>query len=727
MKLYRRFLATYLCVCLIPLVFSLAQVVGMRQEIQRSIAKDQEVTLRTAQGDLESSLVEAANTLDLLSENELLESLSLEETVSSTALYDMCSLIPVLTVASQQRASYVSCFAYFPSSGYLVSNKSTYHPDLAGISTWDLNIQYQDLLAKLEESGVNASVRTIYSQDGQNGYLLISKNCYDSRYRTLHASLGILIQLDREESFLDTDSTKMFVLEADGTLFCGDPGGAQVASLAAGKDSAQGRVRLSGQTWLYSVYPGESLSNLRYGLLVLENAYYRSLEPLLIQLAALILVIAAGVILAVFLSRRTWSPFRQILPIVRRSAAGRDSEYHSLAEFSQALTDFAKEKELLLKQVLASEQREDALAIWQYLLGFTQDSSCLSRYLEESQPYRLLSFSPSPAERTACEASQGGPRGRAPLCKVVEQVFLDRQDGVCLTIGNSVVVALVQNTVELEEIRQKAAQAQEEAGLPLVCYVSEVCLQLSNAPEAWSWIQRAADRDSFWQESRRPGVWLARDLLEYPSYFGDFPLHRKQLFAALASGKPERVRKLLDTILQEDLLDPRLPVELIRNRCVSIIEALLPYLEEKDHPLEARAMTAPTAQEMGEQLLTLFQHAKLQPEREDPAEKRDNQLVAQVQSYIRENYQDPFLNVSLIADRLGRNLSTLSHQYKDLTGHGLLEDLHAVRLEAAKRLLTEGKTVRETAELVGYGDSRALIRAFKRYEGSTPGQFVEKK
>ena len=101
--------------------------------------------------------------------------------------------------------------------------------------------------------------------------------------------------------------------------------------------------------------------------------------------------------------------------------------------------------------------------------------------------------------------------------------------------------------------------------------------------------------------------------------------------------------------------------------------------------------------------------------------------MAQVQAYIRENYQDPALNVSLIADRLNRNLSTLSHQYKDLTGHGLLEDLHAVRLEAAKKLLKEGKTVRETAELTGYGDSRALIRAFKRYEGSTPGQYIDKK
>ena len=48
-------------------------------------------------------------------------------------------------------------------------------------------------------------------------------------------------------------------------------------------------------------------------------------------------------------------------------------------------------------------------------------------------------------------------------------------------------------------------------------------------------------------------------------------------------------------------------------------------------------------------------------------------------------------------------------------------------LEAAKKLLKEGKTVRETAELTGYGDSRALIRAFKRYEGSTPGQYIDKK
>ena len=100
--------------------------------------------------------------------------------------------------------------------------------------------------------------------------------------------------------------------------------------------------------------------------------------------------------------------------------------------------------------------------------------------------------------------------------------------------------------------------------------------------------------------------------------------------------------------------------------------------------------------------------------------------MAQVRACIQENYQDPLLNVSLIANKLGRNLSTLSHQYKDLTGRGLLEDLHSVRLEAAKRLLKEGKTVRETAELSGYGDSRALIRAFKRYEEAPQDSLLTK-
>lgn len=706
MKLYRRFLATYLCVCLIPLVFSIAQLVNMRLEIQRSIEKDQEVTLQTATSDLESCLVEAANTLDVLEENDLVDSLAPQATVSPRSLYEMCSFIPALEAAAQQRDSYVSCFAYFPTSGYLVSNKSTYHPQLAGTSTWDLDIDYEDLLAALENGGVNAQVQPLYSQEG-GGYLLVSKACYDNRYRTVHASLGILIRLDREPSFLQEDTARMFALTGEGTLFCGAQEGQAVAERMAATGKSQGKLTLQGQRWLYTVYPSETLSSLRYGLLVQEGAYFRSLAPLLWQLAALVLVILAGVALAVALSRRTWSPFKKVLPLV--SAGENAGEYRSLAEFSRALTDFAQEKQRLMEQVVASEGRADVQALWQYLLGFSKDPACLSRYIEENQPYRVLAFSGAQGEK---------PLPGRRLAQALEGVFLD---GLCLPLGDMAVV-LCQEPGELDSLEEKLEQAQQAAGAPLACFASDVCLALSDAPEAWNWLQRAASWERFWQEPARPGLHSVRELRAYPGYFGEFPQHRKQLFAALAAGRRDKAHKLLETILQEDLLDSRLPVELIRNRCLNVLEALVPYLPEEDQAQAAQVMAAPTAREMTGRLRTLFARAQL-PGQDAP---QDNGLVAQVQAVIRENYQDPFLNVSLIADRLGRNLSTLSHQYKDLTGHGLLEDLHAVRLQAAKSLLKEGKTVRETAQLVGYGDSRALIRAFKRYEGSTPGQFAEK-
>ena len=81
-------------------------------------------------------------------------------------------------------------------------------------------------------------------------------------------------------------------------------------------------------------------------------------------------------------------------------------------------------------------------------------------------------------------------------------------------------VLLVQNLVELEDIRNKVEQVQRESGQTLVCYVSDVCLRLSEAPEAWNWINRAYDQDTFWQHPRDAGVWVARKLLEYPGLRG---------------------------------------------------------------------------------------------------------------------------------------------------------------------------------------------------------------
>ena len=114
MKLYRRFLASYLCVCLLPLAFSLVMVANVRQGIEESVRKEQDTTLNTAQTDLESCLVEASNSLEVLSENEQLKNWGLAHFPESRDVYNMGSILQMMETVVRQRPSYIRCFAYLP-------------------------------------------------------------------------------------------------------------------------------------------------------------------------------------------------------------------------------------------------------------------------------------------------------------------------------------------------------------------------------------------------------------------------------------------------------------------------------------------------------------------------------------------------------------------------------------------------------------------------------------
>ncbi len=99
--------------------------------------------------------------------------------------------------------------------------------------------------------------------------------------------------------------------------------------------------------------------------------------------------------------------------------------------------------------------------------------------------------------------------------------------------------------------------------------------------------------------------------------------------------------------------------------------------------------------------------------------------LSEIHTYIAEHYSNQELNVSFLADKFHLTISHLSRTYKKLTGTALLDAIHLQRLAAAKSLLLDGSTVSAAAVQVGYLDARALTRAFKRYEGITPGQYAK--
>ena len=114
----------------------------------------------------------------------------------------------------------------------------------------------------------------------------------------------------------------------------------------------------------------------------------------------------------------------------------------------------------------------------------------------------------------------------------------------------------------------------------------------------------------------------------------------------------------------------------------------------------------------------------------DESSNRNNnghdKLIKSIVDIIKTNYTDANLNIVMIADKLDMNPKYISAVFKEITGKSILDVINRTRIEKAKSLLKEQEmSIAGTAVEAGYYDSKALIRAFRKYEGITPGQYRE--
>lgn len=79
----------------------------------------------------------------------------------------------------------------------------------------------------------------------------------------------------------------------------------------------------------------------------------------------------------------------------------------------------------------------------------------------------------------------------------------------------------------------------------------------------------------------------------------------------------------------------------------------------------------------------------------------------------------------LISYALILSTSYVSRSFKRLTGYGFLDYVHLKRISKAKEYLAQDYLVKDIAEQLGYTNSLALIRAFRRYEGMAPSEYRE--
>ena len=112
---------------------------------------------------------------------------------------------------------------------------------------------------------------------------------------------------------------------------------------------------------------------------------------------------------------------------------------------------------------------------------------------------------------------------------------------------------------------------------------------------------------------------------------------------------------------------------------------------------------------------------KIENNRSDKSES----LIEKAENYINKNYMK---DISL--DDISRycNISSyyFSKLFKQETGENYVEYLSRVRIENAKKMLTESEaSIKEISYSVGFSDPNYFSRAFKKYEGVSPTEYKD--
>ncbi|MDF2927231.1 MAG: transcriptional regulator, AraC family [Paenibacillaceae bacterium] len=101
--------------------------------------------------------------------------------------------------------------------------------------------------------------------------------------------------------------------------------------------------------------------------------------------------------------------------------------------------------------------------------------------------------------------------------------------------------------------------------------------------------------------------------------------------------------------------------------------------------------------------------------------------MAEVRQYIHDQLSDPNLSLQAVSDHFGMTLSMASRLFKNEFGEKFVDYLVRMRMESAKRLLTETELpIQDIAAQIGYNHTFSFIRAFKKLEAITPGDYRKK-
>lgn len=210
------------------------------------------------------------------------------------------------------------------------------------------------------------------------------------------------------------------------------------------------------------------------------------------------------------------------------------------------------------------------------------------------------------------------------------------------------------------------------------------------------------------------------------SVIEDYPSEDIALFLQyVKNGQMSNALKVLEEV-KEYLINKVNSVLFQRYICYDILTAYIKCLDQISYPISKKETSDLLAHNNLVEFYDTLSISVKQVCESISSRNEDIQssLQKQILDYINNNYTDPNMSRTQVADHFGISIYSLSRLFKSIIGIGLSEYITAKRMELSKQLLLiTDKTITQIATEIGINDSNYFSKLFKTTWNMTPSRF----
>ncbi len=153
-----------------------------------------------------------------------------------------------------------------------------------------------------------------------------------------------------------------------------------------------------------------------------------------------------------------------------------------------------------------------------------------------------------------------------------------------------------------------------------------------------------------------------------------------------------------------------------------VINFLLPYTPAEAHALLAQLPQAGDVNSWVALMQSILDSCAFA--QEDQSQESENDIAARIRKLIDRQYTNPLLDLHMLSSQVNLSQSYISRLFKLKYNISVAQYINSVRIKKAKELILLGNdSIKAISIKVGFAGDSQFIRAYKRIEGETPGNF----